>query len=122
MVLGELQKPEPFSGTGHMQVTIRPGFQFVVRFIRCHFVRLSGSGTSVANFTVTLDSDFGATFDNLLETFASAGVGADLRANFANETIEAWAFWDGDGLTFNWTNPDPGEISWGLTVGLQQWR
>jgi hypothetical protein len=110
------------SGSGNMQVSLRPGGRFVVVFVRCHFRRTTGSGTDVATFTMDLDSDLGPDFDVRLLTQSSAGVSADVHARFDVDTLDCWTFGDSDSLTFNWTNPDAGEINWGLTVGIRRWQ
>ena len=122
MVLGEVEvfPANGSSGTGNMQVSLRPGGKFVVVFVRCHFRRLSGSGTDTAALTMDLDSDLGTDFDVRLLTQSAAGVGADVHARFDLDTLDCWTFGDADALTFNWTNPDAGEIAWGLTVGIRR--
>jgi hypothetical protein len=124
MVLGEVEifPANGSSGTGNMQVSLRPGGKFVVVFVRCHFRRLAGSGTDTATLTMDLDSDLGTDFDVRLLTQSAAGVAADVHARFDVDTLDCWTFKDEEALTFNWTNPDPGEIAWGLTVGIRRWQ
>lgn len=110
------------SGSGNMQVSLRPGGRFAIVFVRCHFRRTAGSGTDTASFTMDLDSDLGTDFDVRLLTQSAAGVGADVHARFDVDTLDCWTFGNADGLTFNWTNPDPSEINWGLTVGIRRWQ
>lgn len=123
-VLGDIEiyPSNGVSGTGNIQVPMRPGFRFVLVFVRCHFRRTTGSGTDVAAFTMDLDSDLGTDFDTRLLTQSSAGVSADVHARFDVDTRDCWTFNDKEGLTFNWTNPDPTEINWGLTVGIRRWQ
>jgi hypothetical protein len=111
-----------FSGSGNMQVSLRPGGRFAVVFVRCHFRRLSGTGTDTASFTMDLDSDLGTAFDVQLLAGLTAGVGTDINRRFTIETLDNWIFADRDALTFNWTNPDPGEVEWGLTIGIRRWQ
>jgi len=124
MVLGEVEvmPSAGVSGSGNMQVTLRPGGRFVLVFVRCHFRRTAGSGSDTANFTMDLDSDLGTDFDVRLLTHSAAGVGSDVNARYTDESLDCWTFKDADALTFNWTNPDPGEINWGLTVGIRRWQ
>lgn len=124
MILGDVQEfpPDGTSGSGNMQVSLRPGGRFVLIFVRCHFRRTGGSGTDIAAFTMDLDSDLGQDFDVRLLTQSSAGVSADVHARFDIDTLDCWTFKDSDALTFNWTNPDIAEINWGLTVGIRLWQ
>lgn len=117
----EVYPANGISGSGNMQVSLRPGSRFVVVFVRCHFRRTGGAGTDTAAFTMDLDSDLGMDFDVRLLTQAAAGVGSDVHARFDIDTLDCWTFGDNDSLTFNWTNPDTGEINWGLTVGIRRW-
>lgn len=120
--LGEVRQFKS-SGSGNLSVPIRPGYRFVVSYIRCHFRRTAGSGTDTANFTVDLDSDEGTDFDvRLLTSTTAVGVGTDLHVRITDDAVDQWTFEDGDGLTFNWTNPDAGEINWGLIVGVRSWQ
>ena len=107
------------NGTGNIQVPIKPGYSFALLYIRCHFRRLSGSGTDVANMTIDLDSFRGDDFDVRMLTLTSVGVAADVNLRVVEE-IDHWTFDNDDCLTVNWTNPEiGGEIAWGLEVGIR---
>lgn len=110
------------NGGGDMSVPVRPGYKFQVSYIRAHFRRLSGTGTDVATLTADLDSWRDEDHDVRLASFASVGVGTDVHFRVNDEEASQWVFESGDGLTFNWANPDTaGEIRWGIVIGVFPW-
>lgn len=92
--------------------------RFGLVFVRAHF----NSGTSTkANMVINLDSGFGPPYDFKLKTIKNVGTGRD-DANFRVPVDEDrhWIF-DGmnkDKIVMTWTNPDSGNMEWGLEVGL----
>ena len=85
--------------------------------VRCHFGGTSGS----APLTLDLDAAAGVAFDARLFTITRAGVGRDVNFRVpAEESTEPspWTFQAGDQVRIAWTNPDPGNITWGLIVSL----
>ena len=86
-------------------------------FVRCHFAGNPG----VAPFTLTQNAQAGAAYDAHLFTVSQAGAGHDVNLRFeADETTEPspWTFVAGDSIRIQWTNPDSGNITWGIEVGL----
>lgn len=113
---------EEFSceGSADLAHVIQPGRRFSLLYVRCHFRRTGGAGTDTAAFTLDLDSWRGAAWDVRLFTSAGRGVGADVNFRVPVDELHngAWTFSARDALTFNWTNPDVGEIAFGLVVGI----
>lgn len=105
------------AGNGHMDATFSLDVRFRLVFIRCHF-----SGTQVrAPMNISLDASAGADHDVLLFTFKRAGPGRDVNFRIGAEEAHdpsPWTFQAGDAIRVQWTNPDPGNIFWGLQVGL----
>ncbi|MFQ5591243.1 MAG: hypothetical protein ACE5HE_08785 [Phycisphaerae bacterium] len=105
------------TGTGDILEAVALDRRFRLVFIRCHFSGTSGT----APFAITVDSTNGPTYDALLYTINKAGAGRDVNFRVsAPESTEPspWTFQAGDGVGIQWTNPDPGNITWGLEVGL----
>lgn len=92
---------------------------FVMVFVRAHF----GDANGTADMKLKVDSKFGQFFDTTLWTFRDVGRTAadgDADRNFripADELMH-WVFGPDDALVFEWTNPDSGNIHWGLEVGF----
>lgn len=87
-------------------------------FARAHFIRQSGAGTDTADLTISVHSVDPAMCCELYKV-AARGVGADMNLRIPVEERDQWIQRRGDGFKFSWTNPDAGEIRWGLQVGLQ---
>ena len=86
-------------------------------YIRCHFVGTPGT----AVLTLSVDSASGSAYDTRLFTITRAGTNRDVHFRLtAEESREPspWAFQSGDRVRIEWTNPDSGNITWGLEVGL----
>lgn len=86
-------------------------------FVRCHFAGSSGT----AALTISVDSASGSAYDALLFTVTRAGTNKDVHLRIGEgDTGEpsAWTFQANDALRIQWTNPDSGNITWGVEVGL----
>lgn len=92
----------------------RPG-RFAFVWARIHF---GGSGTGTATLTLKLDSNSGTQWDTTLWTWEGSGAGADVHFRIPADELMHWVFAAGDELVFEWTNPDSGNITWGIEVGL----
>ena len=105
------------SGSGDMNAVSSLDRRFRLVSIRCHF-----SGTvGLVPLTLHLDAVAGAAFDAGLFIISRAGVGRDVNFRIsAEESTEPspWTFQAGDQLRIAWTNPDSGNITWGLIVSL----
>ncbi|MCK4624060.1 MAG: hypothetical protein KAV00_02030 [Phycisphaerae bacterium] len=89
---------------------------FYLSWVRVHF---SGSGSGTATLTLKLDNAHGELWDATLWTWTGAGIGAaDVFFRIPLNELEHWLFQDGDELCFEWTNPDAGNINWGIETGL----
>jgi len=105
------------TGNGDMNAAFSLDRRFRLVSVRCHFSGTSGS----APLTLTLDAAAGAAFDARLFTINRAGVGRDVNFRIsAEEAAEPspWTFQTGDQVRVAWSNPDPGQITWGLVVSL----
>lgn len=105
------------TGTGDIAHTFNLDQRFRLIFIRCHF----SGGTGSAALSLSLDSGSGIPYDTQLFTISQAGTGKDvhLRIGFGDtEDPSAWTFRFDDKLRLDWINPDPGNTTWGLEVGL----
>ena len=105
------------SGTADIDETFSLNRCFRLVYLRCHFV--GGSGRS--ELEISVDSAFGSAYDARLFVVRAAGVGADVNLRLSSrETTQpsAWSLQPGDTLRLRWTNPDPGNINWGVEVGL----
>ena len=105
------------TGTGDLDATVSLDREFRLVYVRCHFSGPAGRSA----LDISLDSAAGAAYDAKLFSVRVAGVGADLNLRlWSSETAlpSAWSFQQGDALRLKWTNPDPGNVTWGLEVGL----
>ena len=107
-------------GIGNIAFSFEPETRkpWTLLLARTHFIRTTGSGTSIANMTMSLSSKAGrdenhTRYDQLLWTWRNVGVGADAEFWVPEHSFRAWRFDPDDYLTFAWTNPDPDEIQWG---------
>lgn len=105
------------TGSGDIDHIFKLDRAFRLVFVRCHF-----SGTSGRNaLVISVDAGAGADYDAELFTILRAGVGRDVNFRLtADEATEpsAWTFQPGDAVRVRWINPDPGNIAWGVEVGL----
>jgi hypothetical protein len=104
------------SGTSHISEKVNLSVDFRLVFIRCHFSGPAGTASFVVRIGSRLGEDFGCTLLTV-----TAGVGADVLAvDFAgrHDDPSPFAFAAGDELLIEWTNPSPGDMRWGLEVGL----
>jgi hypothetical protein len=64
--------------------------------------------------------DANGVYDFALWTFAGMGTDGEANLNFRvpNDELAAWSLQLGDAITFEWTNPDSGNMRWSLDVGL----
>ena len=100
---------ETFDGTETLRVVLEPEggkIGFALKEIRLH---VDAAPSTAANFTITLDSNLGAAWDIVLDTFAMAGV-----TDIPQVADPPLPFVSGDKLIFGWANAD-GD-TWGLEV------
>lgn len=91
--------------------------RFRLVYVRCHF----SGGTGLAPMTIELDSIAGPVYDAALFTLVRAGVGRDVNFRIPLEESadpSPWTFESGSQLRLRWTNPDSGNMTWGVSVGL----
>lgn len=103
--------------TGDIAHIFKLDRKFRLVFIRCHFSGTSGT----AAFDIALDSTSGSAFDTQMFSISQAGVGSDVHLRLGDgDTNEpsAWTFQTGDKIRIDWTNPDTGNITWGVEVGM----
>jgi len=105
------------TGSGSIDATFSLDLRYRLVFVRCHFA--GGAGT--ATFTISVDSTRGSAYDTKLFTITQAGVGRDVNLRPGDEGAvdpSAWTFQAGDKVWIKWTNPDSGNMTWGLEAGL----
>jgi hypothetical protein len=106
-----------FTGTGHIDKRFALDRVFRFIFLRCHFTGTTGTNP----LYISVDSTAGSAHDTRLFTVSQAGADFDINLRMeASETTDpsAWIFRAGDELRVEWTNPDTGNITWGIEVGL----
>ncbi len=105
------------SGSGDIDALFSLDVRFRLVFVRCHFAGSAGTNPLV----ISLDSAMGVAHDAALFTIVKAGVGRDVYFRItADESVDPspWTFQPGDVVRIQWTNPDSGNITWGLEVGM----
>ena len=105
------------SGSGDINETFALDCRFRLVFVRCHFA--GGEGTS--EMAISVDSGVAPDYDTRLFTMTQAGTGQDVNFRISADEVNEpspWTFQPGDAVRIQWTNPDSGNMSWGLEVGL----
>lgn len=105
------------AGSGDIDEVFSLDTRFRLVFVRCHFVDSSG----MAALRISVDSAQGSAYDTCLFTIVQAGTTRDVNLRIGGgDNIEpsGWTLQAGDKLRIQWTNPDSGNITWGLEVGL----
>ncbi len=105
------------TGSADVDQTFSLDRKYRLVFVRCHFSGTAGT----AAFTISLDSGGGSAYDTRLFTVTKAGTSNDVNLRIGEgDTGEpsAWTFQAADTVRIQWTNPDSGNITWGLEVGL----
>lgn len=105
------------TGTGDVAHTFELDRDYRLVFVRCHF---SGNAGTAA-MHVSVDSAAGSAYDTRLLTVTGAGKDSDVHVKIsADESSEPspWSFEAADKVRIDWINPDSGNITWGLEVGL----
>ena len=105
------------AGSGNIDETFGLDAAFRLVFIRAHF----SGGTGTAAFIVSLDSANGSAHDTELFKITQAGTNQDVHLRIgAGDVYEPspWTFQAGDYVRIQWANPDSGNMTWGLELGL----
>jgi hypothetical protein len=105
------------TGTADMNETFKLDQKFRLVFLRCHFSGTSGS----SDMAISVDSANGFAYDTILFTVTDAGTTKDVHLRIGSQDTgepSAWTFQSGDSMRVQWTNPDSGNITWGVEVGL----
>ncbi len=105
------------TGSGDIDEAFSLDLSHRLAFVRAHFV----GGSGHAELQISVDSAQGSAHDTRLFTVKVAGAGADVNLRMTQEELRMpspWALQAGDAFRVRWTNPDPGNTSWGLEVGL----
>jgi|GEM_PF-2027036 len=105
------------TGNGDINNTFELERKFRLVFVRCHF----SGGAGTADLHISVDHSAGATYDTRLATVSAIGTGTDASytvGNDVNSQPSPWTFQIDDAVRIEWTNPDPGNMTWGLEVGL----
>ncbi len=105
------------SGSGDMDKLFSLARRFRLVYVRCHF----SGGIGLTPMTIELDSVAGSVYDAVLFTLVRVGVGRDVNFRISVEESadpSPWTFESGSQLRIRWTNPDSGNMTWGVSVGL----
>ena len=105
------------TGSGDVDHTFSLDRRFRLVFVRCHF----NGGTGTAAFDILVDSGGGSVYNSRLFRITQAGTDNDVHLRIGEgDTGEpsAWTFQAGDAVRIQWINPDSGNMTWGLEVGL----
>lgn len=105
------------TGTGNIAHTFKLDQRYRLVFVRCHFAGTSGT----APLAISINSANGSAYDAVLFTVTQAGVARDVNLRIGGGDADdpsSWTFQTGDAVRVDWTNPDSGNITWGLEVGL----
>ena len=105
------------TGSGDIDEAFSLDLSHRLAFVRAHFV----GGSGHAELQISVDSAQGSAHDTRLFTVKVAGNGADVNFRLSAQETQrpsAWAAQVGDKFRVRWTNPDPGNTTWGLEVGL----
>lgn len=105
------------TGSGDIDQTFDLDRKYRLVFIRCHFSGTAGT----AEFVLSVDSGSGTAYDVRLFTITQAGTNKDVHLRIGEGDSgepSAWTFQVSDSVRIQWTNPDSGNITWGLEVGL----
>lgn len=105
------------TGSGHIDAAFSLDVRFRLVFVRCHFTGNAG----LMPLVLSLDSGRGSAYDAILFTLSKAGVGRDVHLRVGSEESSdpsSWTFQPGDAVRVQWTNPNVGNTTWGVEVGL----
>lgn len=105
------------TGTGDIDHAFSLQRYFRLVFVRCHF----SGGSGFAELHLSVDSAQGSAYDTRLFTVRVAGADRDVNFRLTDQETRlpsAWALQPGDAVRVEWANPDPGNMTWGLEVGL----
>ena len=107
-------------GTGDLDESFVHELAFWPVFVRVHFVRTGGvPGVDTADLELLVASLAGSAWNTRLYTVPKKGVGADVNFRIPRDEREEWHLSASDGLRVFWSNPDPGNIEWGLEAGFE---
>ena len=105
------------TGTADIDEAVELDRKFRLIFIRCHFSGTSGT----AKLTISVDSATGSAYDARLFAITLAGTNKDVNLRIGDGDLyepSPWTLQAGDSVRIQWPNPDSGNITWGLEVGL----
>ena len=105
------------TGSGNLGELFQLDEPFRLIFLRCHYTGTVGTNP----LHLSVDSVAGSAYDTRLFTVSQAGIDRDVNLRIAADEMtepSAWTFQAGDRLRVEWVNPDTGNITWGLEVGL----
>lgn len=94
---------------------LSPAPRWCFCWLRVHF---SGTGSTLADLTLNIDSHRETPYDSALWVEKSVGLTVDVSLRTPEDELFHWLFESGDELVLTWTNPHVGTLFWGATVGL----
>ncbi len=96
---------------------IIPEDDLALLYVRAEFA----GGTGTANLAMYLDRQATREINKkstILFTWLAVGDTKQVHTRVTRDEREAWSFLKGDELVFVWTNPDSGNLTWFLEIGL----
>ena len=105
------------TGSANIASSVGLDVSFRLVFVRCHFV----GGTGTADLVLELTSAQVNAYNAQLESIAAVGTGTDVFYTPGGTDIadpSSWSFQNDDQVRIRWTNPDAGNMTWGLEVGM----
>ena len=92
---------------------------WVLVFVRLHFIDITGGAAGTADCSIFRDKRTETVAWNALQwKMKDVGLTKDGNLVVPPEELYLWGFGADEAAVFTWTNPDSGNIGWGLEVGM----
>src|SRR3990172_2284146 len=107
--MGDVDDPTVLLGRFHLSG------DHAVGVVRIHF---GGIGATLADVAMKLDSAQGNPYDVELYRWENVGLTVDVPFRTPANELWQWLVPDGDHVVFEYTNPHPGTLTWGISLAL----
>lgn len=114
------------TGTGNLNLTVGPSSpatkSLKLVYIRIHF----SGGAGTATVTLSVDHASGSAYDTILATIAARGSTGSADCFYPvpaadNQDPSPYLVPAGSAFLVSWTNPDPGNMTYGAEVGYLEY-